>query len=60
MKSERKLEHHAFVCAAGIGFSKIPAACGACFLTQQDYNVMLKGKTAAGQTETIGEYYFRV
>lgn len=29
-------------------------------LTGQDYIVTLKGKTAAGQTETIGEYYFRV
>ncbi len=29
-------------------------------LRQQDYIVMLTGQTAAGQTETIGEYYFRV
>ena len=29
-------------------------------LSQQDYIVTLKGQTAAGQTETIGEYYFRV
>ena len=29
-------------------------------LRQQDYIVTLKGQTAAGQTETIGEYYFRV
>jgi len=29
-------------------------------LTGQDYIVTLKGQTAAGQTETIGEYYFRV
>jgi anti-sigma factor RsiW len=29
-------------------------------LTQQDYIVTLKGHTAAGQTETIGEYYFHV
>ncbi len=29
-------------------------------LNQQDYIVTLTGKTAAGQTETIGEYYFRV
>ncbi len=29
-------------------------------LSQQDYIVTLTGQTAAGQTETIGEYYFRV
>lgn len=29
-------------------------------LRQQDYIVTLKGQTATGQTETIGEYYFRV
>ncbi|MDQ3710601.1 MAG: hypothetical protein M3388_00035, partial [Acidobacteriota bacterium] len=29
-------------------------------LNQQDYIVTLTGQTAAGQTETIGEYYFRV
>jgi anti-sigma factor RsiW len=29
-------------------------------LRQQDYIVTLTGQTAAGQTETIGEYYFRV
>jgi hypothetical protein len=29
-------------------------------LQQQDYIVTLKGQTAAGKTETIGEYYFRV
>lgn len=29
-------------------------------LRGQDFIVTLKGQTAAGQTETIGEYYFRV
>lgn len=29
-------------------------------LRGQDYIVTLKGQTSAGQTETIGEYYFRV
>ena len=29
-------------------------------LSQQDYIVTLKGQTAAGQTEIIGEYYFHV
>jgi hypothetical protein len=29
-------------------------------LRGQDYIVTLKGQTAAGQTEIIGEYYFRV
>lgn len=29
-------------------------------LRGQDYIVTLRGQTAAGQTETIGEYYFRV
>jgi hypothetical protein len=29
-------------------------------LTGQDYIVTLNGQTATGQTETIGEYYFRV
>ena len=29
-------------------------------LNQQDYIVTLRGQTAGGQTETIGEYYFRV
>ncbi len=29
-------------------------------LTQQDYIVTLKGQTAAGQTEIIGEYFFHV
>ncbi len=29
-------------------------------LRQQDYIVTLTGQTAAGQTETIGEYYFHV
>jgi hypothetical protein len=29
-------------------------------LTKQDYIVTLKGKTLNGQTETVGEYYFRV
>ena len=29
-------------------------------LRGQDYIVTLKGQTAGGQTETIGEYYFRV
>jgi anti-sigma factor RsiW len=29
-------------------------------LSQQDYIVTLTGQTAAGQTETIGEYYFHV
>lgn len=29
-------------------------------LTKQDYIVTLKGITSGGQTETIGEYYFRV
>jgi anti-sigma-K factor RskA len=29
-------------------------------LSQQDYLVTLKGQTAAGQTEIVGEYYFHV
>jgi hypothetical protein len=29
-------------------------------LNLQDYIVTVSGKTAAGKTETIGEYYFRV